>query len=98
MRIVNIFGGLGNQMFQYALIVALEKKYGEEVLADIHYMNDYTRHQGIELEKIFPIKLNIANRDDIRKLSFYTSTYNSHKYLKWLHIKNHRDTVKTLPR
>ena len=34
MKIVNIFGGLGNQMFQYALMIALKSKYGEDVLAD----------------------------------------------------------------
>lgn len=33
MKIVNIIGGLGNQMFQYAFAVALKAKYpNEEVL------------------------------------------------------------------
>lgn len=96
MKIVNIFGGLGNQMFQYALILALEKRYGENVLADIHYMNDYDRHHGIELEKIFPVKLKLATKDDIKKLSFYASTYKMHKYLKWLHIRKPSTIVEIL--
>lgn len=96
MKIVNIFGGLGNQMFQYALMVALQKKYNEEVLADIHYMDSYTRHNGIELEKVFPITLKVATKDKIKKLSFYTSTYNSHKYLKWLHIRKPSTIVEVL--
>ena len=96
MKIVNIFGGLGNQMFQYALITALKKKYNEEVLADIHYMNGYDRHNGIELEKIFPIKLELATREDIKRLSFYTATYKRHKYLKWLHIRKPSTIVEIL--
>lgn len=39
MKIVNIIGGLGNQMFQYAFAVALKAKYpNEEVFIDTqHY-------------------------------------------------------------
>jgi len=87
MKIVNIFGGLGNQMFQYALMLALEKRYGEDIFADTHYMDDYTRHYGIELEKIFPISLKLASKDDIKRLSYYVDTYNVHKYMRWLRIK-----------
>ena len=34
MKIVNIIGGLGNQMFQYALAKSLETKFGDAVLVD----------------------------------------------------------------
>ena len=39
MRIVNIAGGLGNQMFQYAFAIMLQKRYpSEQVMIDIsHY-------------------------------------------------------------
>jgi hypothetical protein len=37
MKIVKIIGGLGNQMFQYALAIALKKNFTEEeVELDIH--------------------------------------------------------------
>lgn len=87
MRIVNIFGGLGNQMFQYALMKALEERFHEPVLADVHLFHDYTRHNGLEIERIFPIQLSLAPKDSIQKLAFYAPTYNTHKLLKWLHIK-----------
>ena len=87
MRIVNIFGGLGNQMFQYALIKILEEKFHETVLADTHLFHDYSRHNGLEIEHIFSIQLQLASKKEIKKLAFYTSSYKVHKVLKWLHIK-----------
>jgi len=86
MRIVNIFGGLGNQMFQYALMKALEERFQEPVMADIHLFKDYDRHNGLEIERIFPIRLPLATKDDIKRLSFYAPSYNLHKLLKWMHI------------
>lgn len=87
MRIVNIFGGLGNQMFQYALIKALEARFHEPVMADIHLFQGYSRHNGLEIERVFPIKLQLASKSDIKKLAFYAPSYDTHKLLKWLHIK-----------
>ena len=63
MRIVNIFGGLGNQMFQYALIKVLENQLNETVLADTHCFKGYTRHNGLEIEKIFSVELQLASKE-----------------------------------
>lgn len=52
MKIVRIFGGLGNQMFQYALAVALKSK-GNDVRIDASSMNGYPLHNGYELKRIF---------------------------------------------
>lgn len=87
MRIVNIFGGLGNQMFQYALMKALEERFHEPIWADTHLFYDYSRHNGLEIERIFPIQLSIATKDCIKKLAYFAPNYNTHKLLKWLHIK-----------
>lgn len=54
MKIVRICGGLGNQMFQYALAVALkEAKKTEEVYIDYSVMRGYPHHEGYLLDKIF---------------------------------------------
>lgn len=56
MKIVKVLGGLGNQMFQYALYVALCKRYpDEEVKIDINSFRGYGLHNGYELEHIFDL-------------------------------------------
>ena len=40
MKIVKVIGGLGNQMFQFALYKALQKQHQEErILLDLHCVN-----------------------------------------------------------
>lgn len=54
MKIVNILGGLGNQMFQYAFAVALQQKFPDErVLIDPSGFKGYPLHNGYELKRIF---------------------------------------------
>lgn len=62
MKTVKIIGGLGNQMFQYALLVGLQESSAESVYADISGFHEYHLHNGLELESIFGIKLNVNNR------------------------------------
>jgi len=47
-------GGLGNQMFQYALVMALRSK-GHYVVPDISLYNRYSPHNGFELKHVFGI-------------------------------------------
>lgn len=54
-------GGLGNQMFQYALLLALRDR-GHEVVADISYYNYVKMHNGYELEHVFGIKDELINK------------------------------------
>lgn len=54
MKIVNILGGLGNQMFQYAFAVTLQQKFPDErVLIDPSGFKGYPLHNGYELKRIF---------------------------------------------
>lgn len=52
--IVEIFAGLGNQMFQYAFYLAMKKKWGNKY--DVQIDNTISRARGYELEKVFGIK------------------------------------------
>lgn len=54
MKIVNILGGLGNQMFQYAFAIALQHNFpNEKVLIDPSGFKGYPLHNGYELKRIF---------------------------------------------
>ena len=86
MKIVNIIGGLGNQMFQYAFAVALQKRHpGEKVLIDTQlYKSPFIKkfngnnfyHNGFEIYKVFPhADIPIATYKDIIKLSYYIPNY-----------------------
>lgn len=86
MKIVNIIGGLGNQMFQCAFAIALKNLYpNEEVLIDTHhYKNPYPKvyrgnnfyHNGYEVSKIFlQFNIPIASAKQINKVSYYLPNY-----------------------
>ena len=54
MIVLRFTGGLGNQMFQYALYRYLKRKYPREsVKADISWYSWNTAHQGFELKRLF---------------------------------------------
>ncbi len=71
MIIVKVWGGLGNQMFDYALYRQLEEKYrGEiEVKLDISFFDYYDAHYGYELERVFSLKPVYATREECEKLA-----------------------------
>ena len=85
MRIVNIIGGLGNQMFQYAFAIALKQRFPEEeVLVDTSHFNHlfikeakgYSLHNGYEIDKVFPnAKLMKASPWQMMKLTWYVPNY-----------------------
>lgn len=71
MKIVKILGGLGNQMFQYALYLSLRKLFpNEQVKIDIHCFNGYPLHNGYELKRVFGIEPPEANYKDLTMLSY----------------------------
>ena len=85
MKIVNIIGGLGNQMFQYALAVSLKKRFpNEEVLIDtshFHYLfskkwKGTNLHNGYEISKVFPnADLKRATPLQLMKVTWYMPNY-----------------------
>ncbi len=85
MKIVNIIGGLGNQMFQYALAVSLKHRYpNEEVLIDtshFHYLfskswKGTNLHNGFEIDKVFPnADLKRATPLQLMKVTWYMPNY-----------------------
>ena len=85
MKIVNIIGGLGNQMFQYALVVALHNKFQERVYVDTTMFDTYKVHNGLELTRIFDVTLFPASKSDLRRLTRFTKHFKLRRaYRKFL--------------
>jgi hypothetical protein len=64
MKIINIIGGLGNQLFQYALYYWLNEK-NHLVKIDNSYFDTSHLHNGYELEYAFKISPNLASREEV---------------------------------
>jgi len=72
MTIVKIQGGLGNQLFQYALARSIKEK-GIDVKLDI-FKNRDNFNRSYKLDK-FNISLEIANDEEIKKLKGYDGVF-----------------------
>lgn len=59
LKIVLMNGGLGNQLCQYAFLRFLEVNTGQKcIVDDSSFWGENVEHNGLEIEKIFSIKLN----------------------------------------
>lgn len=87
MKIVRLMGGIGNQMFQYALYVALKKRFPkEEVLLDYSYFASVNVHNGLELEKAFGLNLPQATFGQLLKVTLPVYNYKVSRFIfKFVH-------------
>jgi hypothetical protein len=63
-----MLGGLGNQMFQYAVGRALSLTREAPLRLDTQDFDGYTLHNGYELDQVFNIKAQTASSGDLRKV------------------------------
>lgn len=79
MKIVNLLGGLGNQMFEYAMYLALKNEHpGEEIKHCTRSFRGYGLHNGIEIDKVFNLPIHEASVLDLCKVA-----YPFFNYLTW---------------
>ena len=84
MIIVKFCGGLGNQMYQFAMLIALQKKYPkQEIKADISHYMLFEEHNGFELSSYFGIKLNYALYLEVKKVYSGLVPNRSYLFLPW---------------
>lgn len=85
MRIVRLSGGLGNQMFQFALYEALRRQHPEEqVLVDLHGFRGYRKDRRFELPEVFHVAYEEATLGDIARLAYPYPDYQSWRILSRL--------------
>ena len=73
MAVVNIIGGLGNQLFQYAFGKYIEKNFKVNLKFDIHtdlVANNFTT-RNLDIEKL-NVSLPIATNEEIKKYKYYS--------------------------
>ena len=74
MIIVEVIGGLGNQMFQYALGRALSCQQGDaRLMLDTSKFETYNLHNGFELSRIFTGEFKLASNRDINEVLGFRS-------------------------
>lgn len=97
MKIINISGGLGNQMFQYAFLLAMKDATGDECLMDASKYATYNLHNGFELNEVFNITSRCATKDELKRVTRYTTNYKlSRVYRKFL-PKKKSEVVEPMP-
>ena len=79
LKIVNIAGGLGNQMFQYAFAVMLQKRYpNDRIMVDTQHYNtlvfkhfgSVNLHNGYEIDQLYAnATLPVAKASDLRHVT-----------------------------
>jgi hypothetical protein len=92
MKIVNIIGGLGNQMFDYAMFVALKMHHPEETikLCTRSYIG-YPLHNGYELGRVFNICEQEATTRELVKLAYPFFNYKTWQLMN--HILPRRSSM-----
>lgn len=71
MILINLIGGLGNQMFQYACGKSLSHRNKMPLKLVVDQFEEYKQHNGLELLKVFEIDASLATRDDLVSLLGY---------------------------
>lgn len=69
MNIIWIDGGLGNQMFQYALALK-QQQMGKTVKIDVTKYAEHHWHNDFELDEVFGLECPFADLEEIKKLGY----------------------------
>lgn len=78
MKIVNLLGGFGNQMFEYAMYLALKDAHPEEEIKHCtRSFRGYGLHNGLEIDRVFGLHINEASMLDLCRVAYPIVNYKS---------------------
>lgn len=84
MKIVNILGGLGNQMFQYAFAIKLKHLFpNDDIKIYTGAFRGYHLHNGYELSKVFNISIPVASIWEASKVYWPIFDYTSYRIFRY---------------
>lgn len=92
MIVVRCFGGLGNQMFQYAFYEYLKVNNPENIYFDISDFRVHNHHQGFELRDIFNVDFLETNKRALNRISFEKNNLLNRALGKLFHLQINRNT------
>jgi hypothetical protein len=82
MKIVNILGGLGNQMFEYAMFLALKDAHPNEVIkVCTRSFGGYGLHNGLEINRIFGLDTPEASLGELIKVAYPFFNYRTWQFV-----------------
>lgn len=85
MKIVNLLGGLGNQMFEYAMYLALKQAHpDEEIKVCTRSFGGYGLHNGLEVNRIFGVDLPEATLMQLAKVAYPFFNYKTWQIMRHL--------------
>lgn len=78
MKIVNLLGGFGNQMFEYAMYLALKEAHPEEIIKFCtRSFRGYGLHNGLEIDRVFGLQIPEASLWELCKVAYPIVNYKS---------------------
>ena len=83
-NIVNIVGGLGNQLFQYLFGLTLEARSGVPTLFDVSDFARYGLHDGLVIESYFDLKLPLLKKSNVVATPWLTRGYHRKRMISKL--------------
>lgn len=83
MKIVNLLGGLGNQMFEYAMFLALKNAHpNEDIKVCTRCYGGYGLHNGLEINRIFGVDTPEASIFELMKLAYPFFNYKTWQFVR----------------
>lgn len=84
-------------MFQYAFLLAMREATGDECLMDTSKYATYNLHNGFELAEVFNISARSATKEELKRVTRYTTNYKLSRIFRKFLPKKRTEVVEPMP-